>query len=102
MRVGVATNIKPNITKDQIVKSSVASKNFGQYTRKAKLNPIYISNNGDIDSVLLAYVDYEKMFQRLSELEEREEAMILSERIDNLEKNPSSAIPWGNIRRTGR
>lgn len=100
VKVGVAMNIKPNITKDQIVKSSVASKNFGQYRRKAKLNPIYISDNGDIDTVLLAYDYFEQMYERLLELEAKEENRIISERISNLEKNPSSAVSWKDVRRT--
>lgn len=93
---------KPSITKDQIVQSSVASKKFGEYRRKAKLNPIYISDNGNIDTVLLAYDQFEKMYERLSELEAKEEAMILTQRIDNLEKNPSSAVSWRDVRRSGK
>jgi hypothetical protein len=38
MKVGVAMNTKPSITKDQIVKSSIASRNFGEYRKKAKIN----------------------------------------------------------------
>lgn len=102
MKVSVAImETKPNITKEQIVQSSVASKKFGECKRKAKLNPIYISDNGNIDTVLLAYDHFEKMYERLSELEAKEEAMILTERIDNLEKNPSSAVSWRDVRRSG-
>lgn len=93
---------KPSITKDQIVQSSVASKKFGEYRRKAKTNPIYISDNGNIDTVLLAYDQFEKMYERLAELEAKEEAMVLTQRIDNLEKNPSSAVSWRNVRRSGK
>lgn len=93
---------KPSITKDQIVQSSVASKKFGEYRRKAKVNPIYISDNGNIDTVLLAYDQFEKMYERLSELEAKEEAMILTQRIDNLEKNPSAAVSWRDVRRSGK
>lgn len=100
--MSIVTDIRPTITKEQIVQSSVASKKFGECKRKAKLNPIYISDNGNIDTVLLAYDYFEKMYERLLELEAKEEAMILSQRIDNIEENPSSAVSWRDARRSGK
>lgn len=91
---------KPSITKEQIVKSSEASKRFGQIRKKAKDAPLYITDNGSIDSVLLGYEYFEKMYGRLVELEEREEERMLSKRISDLEDNPSSAVSWRDIRRT--
>jgi len=103
MKVGVAImDAKPPITKDQIVKSSVISKRLGQYKTKAKINPIYISDNGSIDTVLLSYDYYENMYGRLMELEAKEEEKILSQRIDRLNINPSAAISWKDIKRTGK
>ena len=102
MKVGVAMNTKPSITKDQIVKSSIASRNFGEYRKKAKINPIYISDNGTIETVMLDYNYFEQMYQRLSELEELEETRILSERGERLEKDPSLAVSWKDVRRTGK
>lgn len=91
---------KPTITEDQMVKASIASKNFGALRKKAKLMPLFILDNGNLDSVIMDYKYYEKIYQRLSELEEKEEAMILSERIERLEKEPSVAVPWKDIRRS--
>lgn len=91
---------KPNITKDQLVKSSEASKRFGTIRRRAKDEPLYITDNGNIDSVLLGYEYFEKMYKRLMELEEKEEERILSNRIEDIEKNPTTAVSWRNIRRT--
>lgn len=102
MKAGANMDFKPSITKDQIVKSSIASKNFGQYRKKAKLNPIYISDNGTIDTVLLDYDYFEKMYQRISELEELEEAWILSERIERLDNNPDLAVDWKDVRKSGK
>ncbi|HBM81115.1 MAG: type II toxin-antitoxin system Phd/YefM family antitoxin [Clostridiales bacterium] len=93
---------KPNITKDQIVKSSVASKKFGKFRKLAKERPIYISDNGNIDTVLISYDYFEKMYQRLYELEEKEEEMILSHRIEELKNNPEAAVSWKDIRRDGK
>ncbi|MBV4438421.1 type II toxin-antitoxin system Phd/YefM family antitoxin [Clostridium tyrobutyricum] len=79
--MSVVIDTKPKITKDQIVKSSVVSKRLGQYRRKAKENPIYISDNGNIDTVILSYDQFEKMYERLAELEEKEEERIIDDRI---------------------
>jgi PHD/YefM family antitoxin component YafN of YafNO toxin-antitoxin module len=92
---------KPKITKDQIVKSSVVSKRLGQYRRKAKENPIYISDNGNIDTVILSYDQFEKMYERLAELEEKEEERIIGDRINQVEKNPELSAKWKDIRRNG-
>ncbi|WP_066827507.1 prevent-host-death family protein [Clostridium tepidiprofundi] len=94
--------VKPIITKDQMVKSSEAAKRFGSIRKKAKKEPLYITDNGNIDSVLIGYDYFEKMYIRLMELEEKEEVKILSSRIEYLENNPSSAVPWRNIRSTGK
>lgn len=99
VKVGVSM-IKPSITKDQMIKSSEASKRFGQIRRRAKDTPLYITDNGNIDSVILGYEYFEKMYQRLIELEEKEEERILLNRINELEKNPSSAVSWRDVRRT--
>jgi len=50
----------------------------------------------------MGYDQFEKMYQRLYELEEKEEARILEARIERLEKYPETAIPWRKVRRTGR
>ena len=91
---------KPSITKNQMVKSSIAAKNFGRMRKKAKITPLYITDNGNVDSVLIGYEYFEKMYERLVELEEREEERILSKRIDDLENNSSSAVSWRDVRRT--
>jgi len=93
---------KPSITNDQLIKSSEASKHFGSLRKKAKTTPMFITENGSIDSVLINYEYYERMYQRLAELEAMEEENILLQRIDELEKNPESAIPWRDARRSNK
>lgn len=98
----VKTMDKPSFTRDQLIPSSVASKNFGQVRKRAKEMPQFISENGTVDTVVLDYDLYERIYQRLRELEEKEEARILESRIERLEKHPETAIPWRRVRRTGR
>ncbi|OAA90771.1 Phd_YefM [Clostridium ljungdahlii] len=87
------------ITKEQIVKSSIVSKSLGQYRKKAKENPIYISDNGNIDTVILSYDQFEKMYERLMELEQKEEERILNDRIRQVEEHPELSAKWKDIRR---
>lgn len=93
---------KPAFTKDQLITASAAAKNFGDLRKKAKSLPLFITDNGNVDTVLLSYEYYEQMYQRLVELEEREEAKVLGERIEQLERDPSIAVPWRSVRRSGR
>jgi len=92
--------IKPSITNDQMIKSSEASKKFGSLRKKAKIKPMFITDNGTIDSVLIDYEHYEKMYQRLIELESIEEESILVQRLEYIEKNPGAAVSWKDIRRS--
>lgn len=96
MSAVIDTRLK--ITKDQIVKSSIISKRLGQYRKKAKENPIYISDNGNIDTVIISYDQFEKMYERLVELESKEEE-ILSDRIKQVEQHPELSAKWKDIRR---
>ena len=99
--MGVAVK-KPIITNEQMVKSSIASKHFGEVRKKAKKTPQFITDNGTIDSVLLGYEYYEQMYERLYELEEMMDADVLVRRIERFENNPKSAIKWEDIRKPGK
>ena len=83
-----------------MVKSSDAVKHFGEIRKHAKEQPILIMDNGRWDTVLLGYTQYEKLYQRLVELEERYEASVLESRIERLERQPESAVPWGRVKRS--
>lgn len=93
---------KPTFTRDQLIPSAVASKNFGKIRKQAQLSPQYITDNGVVDTVVMGYEQFESMYQRLRELEEREEARLLESRIERLEKNPETAVPWRKVQRTSR
>lgn len=66
---------------------------------KAKEAPLYITENGTIDTVLISYSDYEYMYELISEFEKVMESNVLSERVEGLEKNPDIAVSWRAIRR---
>lgn len=93
---------KPSFTRDQLIPSSVASKNFGKVRRQAQKIPQFISDNGVVDTVVMGYNQFETMYRRLHELEEKEETRVLEARIERLELYPETAVPWRKIRRTKR
>lgn len=90
---------KPTFSKDQIISSSDVAKKFGEARRKAKSNPIFITEKGNIDTVLLDYDYFEQMYSRLIELEKIAEEQILLDRIERLEKHPERAISWRKKRK---
>jgi PHD/YefM family antitoxin component YafN of YafNO toxin-antitoxin module len=85
---GVTLMEKPSFTMDQIIQSSVAAKHFGAVRKQAQITPVVILDNGAPDSVLMNYVLFEQMFQRLQELEEK----LLVERIERAETDPASIV----------
>lgn len=98
--MGVLMDSSIRLRPDQMIKASEAAKRFGYARKKAKDLPQFITENGNIDSVLMDYEYYLKMYQRLVELEAKEEARVLDERIDRLENDPTQGIPWQSIRRS--
>ncbi|MCP3776105.1 type II toxin-antitoxin system Phd/YefM family antitoxin [Paenibacillus sp. MZ04-78.2] len=63
---------KPTFHVDQLISSSEASKKFGEVRKKAKSVPQYITENGNVDTVILSYELFESMFHRLNQLEQQE------------------------------
>ncbi|KJS22392.1 MAG: prevent-host-death family protein [Clostridiaceae bacterium BRH_c20a] len=90
---------KPTFSKEQIISSTDVAKKFGEARRKAKSNPIFITEKGNVDTVLLNYDYFEQMYSRLVELEKKAEEQILLDRIERLEKNPEKAISWRKLRK---
>lgn len=93
---GVTAMDKPAFTRDQITNASDAARNFKGLRAKAKIAPQVILDNGNLDSVLMDYDQYERLVLHLQELEEK----ILVERFERLEQDPSLAIPWRKVRRS--
>lgn len=61
---------KPAFNVDQVVSASIASKRFGEVRKQAKVKPQFISDNNKIDSVLMGYEEYERMYNELEVLKE--------------------------------
>lgn len=63
---------RPTFTRDQITSATMAAKRFSEIRRKAKVEPQFISEHNEIDSVVLDYETYEEMWKELYELREIE------------------------------
>lgn len=61
---------KPRFNVDQVNSATYASKRFGDIRKKAKELPQFISENNNIDTVVLDYKVYEEMYAELQALRE--------------------------------
>ena len=57
--------------RDQIVSSSQASKNFGEIRKRARKEPLFVSDRNTIDTVIVDYETFEGMAVELEELREQ-------------------------------
>ena len=83
---------KPSITSDQITPVSNAAKNFSYLIKSAKEKPQYLSVHGRIDSVLLGYREYEKLYQELEYYRELFWMLDISDRISELHAAPEKLL----------
>lgn len=90
---------KPTFNVDQLITSTDASKRFGELRKKAQQEPQYITDNGNVESVLIGYHLFEDLYKRLTQLEQQEEERILLQRIERVEQSPARAKSWKDIRR---
>lgn len=58
--------------RDQIVSSSQAGKNFGEIRKRARKEPVFVSDRNTIDTVIVDYETFEGMAVELEELRERQ------------------------------
>ncbi|AYY25029.1 hypothetical protein [Bacillus cereus group sp. FL121] len=96
MKVGIVMD-KPKFSVDQIISASYASKRFGEVRKKAKALPQFISDNNKVDTVVLDYAQFEKLYMELSELQEIVRKMELMDRVHDLDENPQIAVNFQSI-----
>lgn len=83
--MGIALD-KPRLNVDQIVSATYASKRFGEIRKKAKELPQFISENNNIDTVVLNYSEYEDMFSELQTLRELTWKIDIARRLEKADK----------------
>ncbi|MDO4290113.1 MAG: hypothetical protein Q4C41_02630 [Eggerthellaceae bacterium] len=69
-------------SRDQVVTSTQAGKNFGEMRRRAKRNPLYVSDRNDgIDTVIVDFDEFESMALELDRLREELFYRVAAERV---------------------
>lgn len=56
-------------SREQLVNTATISRHFSKVKLAARVKPLFITDNGEVDLVLLSYAAYEQMYNRLCELE---------------------------------
>ncbi|ALS74978.1 hypothetical protein AUC31_06945 [Planococcus rifietoensis] len=88
---------KPSITSDQIVPVSKAAKNFSYLRKAAKEKPQYLSFHGRIDSVMLDYREFERLYQELEYYKELFWKFEISNRVSELNAAPEKLVPLREV-----
>ncbi|MBU9674002.1 hypothetical protein KQ939_13770 [Planococcus sp. CP5-4] len=84
---------KPQFNVDQITSASKAAKQLAHIRAAAKKEPQFISANNTIDSVILDYAQYEKMYQELETYRELNWYEEIARRAAEAEAHPEQTIP---------
>lgn len=83
-------------SRDQLVNTATISRQFSKVKLLAKVKPLFITDNGNVESVLLSFEAYEQMYNRLLELEEE----VLNYRAEEAEREPEASVDWQTVRRS--
>ncbi|MDQ0175926.1 hypothetical protein [Bacillus chungangensis] len=88
---------KPNFNVDQVTSVSYAAKRFGEIRKKAKQLPKFISENNKVDTVVLDYIEYEKMYVELESLRELAWEYKVMRRIQEADENPNQSTSLRDV-----
>lgn len=80
---------KVAFSRDQVVSSTQASKNFGEMRRRAKSMPLYVSDRNDgIGTVIVDFAEFEAMAVEIENLREAVLRQAAASRVERAEANP--------------
>ena len=81
-------------SRDQVVTSTNASKNFGRIKEAARTAPVFVSDkNSGIDTVIIGFEEFEKMAVELEELRTERLYSIAAERLSRADANVEEEGP---------
>ena len=83
---------RPKFSDEQITAAGVASKTFGKVRAAAKISPQYILSNNKLDSVVLDYAHYLKMYQELETYRELFYMDEIARRAEYADAHPEDSI----------
>ncbi len=86
-------------SRDQVVTSSQAAKNFGEMRRRARTKPLFVSDRNDgIDTVIIGYDEFEAMALELERLREASFYDVAASRVAAADADPGhKPIPLRDV-----
>ena len=76
--------------REQVLTSTQASKNFGEARRRARREPLFVSDRNDgIDTVIVGFDEFEAMAVELQELREERLYAVAAARIAEADADPN-------------
>lgn len=90
--MGIHIPGRPKFSDEQITAAGVASKTFGKVRAAAKKSPQYILANNKLDSVVLDYAHYLKMYQELETYRELFYMDEIARRAEYADAHPEDSI----------
>jgi hypothetical protein len=82
-------------SRDQLVNTATISRHFSRIKGLAKIKPIFITDNGNVDLMMMSYEAYEELHSRLLKLE----AEVVKYRAEEAKRDPDGTVDWQSIRR---
>lgn len=80
-------------SRDQVITSTQASKNFGEVRRRAKQAPLFVSDrNAHIDTVIVDYEEFESMAVELERLRAERIYAVAASRIAGADPSRKNAV----------
>lgn len=77
-------------SRDQVVSSTQASKNFGAMKERAREEPLFVSDrNAKVDFVLLSFDEFERMAVEIDSLRREKLYATAAERVEEADADPS-------------
>ena len=95
----VVADGKLAFSKDRVVSATQASKNFGECRRRAKREPLFVTDrNASIETVIVDYDEFEAMAVELEQLRLQRLYDVAAQRLAAIDRDPSGeTVPFSVI-----
>ena len=92
----VVADGKLAFSKDRVVSATQASKNFGECRRRAKREPLFVTDrNASIETVIVDYDEFEAMAVELEQLRLQRLYDVAAQRLAAIDRDPSGeTVPF--------
>ncbi len=89
----VVADGKLTFSREQVISSTQASKNFGECRRRARREPLFVTDrNASIETVIVDYDEFEAMAVELERLRHERLYATAAERLAEVDASPDEAV----------